>query len=349
MHRGRQEVGALALVLLVGAFAPRGALALGDTTATANDCSIAAGSEASNNTHNCTITKTVNQQDPAVLAAMAKTFAEQIAATTEAMAQAAANAKEWAAKWGFTSAAVSEFFKIVGEQNVPEDKVPTRLIEVATHFAQTRDVLAALEPDDPHAAELAQRAKQALDSGRLTEADALLDQAQETELAASRQADELEKKAREAKELHHLNAAMLVSSRGDIALTRLQYADAAAGYLQAATLVPPGHPDEAAKYRSRQAEALYRQGDERGDNAALTASIETWHLVLQDRSRERVPLDWAMTQNNLGRALVVLGERESGTTRLEEAVAAAPPWRNRPVSGCRSTGRRRRTTSAARL
>jgi tetratricopeptide (TPR) repeat protein len=35
-----------------------------------------------------------------------------------------------------------------------------------------------------------------------------------------------------------------------------------------------------------------------------------------------VPLDWAMTQNNLGAALRALGERESGTARLEEAVAA---------------------------
>jgi hypothetical protein len=35
-----------------------------------------------------------------------------------------------------------------------------------------------------------------------------------------------------------------------------------------------------------------------------------------------VPLDWALTQNNLGNALMKLGERESGTIRLEEAVAA---------------------------
>ena len=35
-----------------------------------------------------------------------------------------------------------------------------------------------------------------------------------------------------------------------------------------------------------------------------------------------MPLDWAMTQNNLGTALGELGERESGTARLEEAVAA---------------------------
>ena len=35
-----------------------------------------------------------------------------------------------------------------------------------------------------------------------------------------------------------------------------------------------------------------------------------------------MPLDWAATQNNLGTALGTLGERESGTERLEEAVAA---------------------------
>jgi hypothetical protein len=35
-----------------------------------------------------------------------------------------------------------------------------------------------------------------------------------------------------------------------------------------------------------------------------------------------VPLNWAMIQNNLGLALWRLGERESGTAKLEEAVVA---------------------------
>jgi hypothetical protein len=44
--------------------------------------------------------------------------------------------------------------------------------------------------------------------------------------------------------------------------------------------------------------------------------------ALEERTRDLVPLDWATTQNNLGAALLALGERESGTARLEEAVAA---------------------------
>jgi hypothetical protein len=35
-----------------------------------------------------------------------------------------------------------------------------------------------------------------------------------------------------------------------------------------------------------------------------------------------VPLQWATAQNNLGNALTTLGELESGTVRLEKAVAA---------------------------
>jgi hypothetical protein len=45
-------------------------------------------------------------------------------------------------------------------------------------------------------------------------------------------------------------------------------------------------------------------------------------MALEERTCERVPLDWATTQNNLGLALWRLGDWESGTARPEEAVAA---------------------------
>ncbi len=47
-----------------------------------------------------------------------------------------------------------------------------------------------------------------------------------------------------------------------------------------------------------------------------------YRAALEEMTRERVPLDWAATQANLGTALSMLGERESGTARLEEAVVA---------------------------
>jgi tetratricopeptide (TPR) repeat protein len=252
------------------------------------------------------INKTVNNQDPAVLAALTKTFADQIAATAEAEAKAA----ELAQKLGFSASAVVEFFKILGEQNVPQKKIPVRLIEIATHFAQTRDELASLEPDDPQAAELARSAK---DAGRWAEADNLLDSAKEAELR---------EKAQAAEDRRALNAAKLIAGRGNIALTQLRYTDAAQQFKEAADLVPPGHPDATAYCLDGRADALYREADERGDNAALNQSIDTWRLVFQYRTRQRAPFAWAMTENNLGNALELLGERESGTRHLEEAVTA---------------------------
>jgi hypothetical protein len=44
--------------------------------------------------------------------------------------------------------------------------------------------------------------------------------------------------------------------------------------------------------------------------------------ALSCSTREREPLGWAATQNNLGFVLLRLGERESGTASLEEAVIA---------------------------
>lgn len=48
--------------------------------------------------------------------------------------------------------------------------------------------------------------------------------------------------------------------------------------------------------------------------------ISAYNEALKEWTRDRVPLDWATTQNNLGGALSALGQRESGTDRREQAV-----------------------------
>jgi len=63
-------------------------------------------------------------------------------------------------------------------------------------------------------------------------------------------------------------------------------------------------------------------GEREGGSAKLEEAVVALREALKEYTRDRVPLDWAMTQNNLGSALERLGVRESGTARLEEAVAA---------------------------
>jgi tetratricopeptide (TPR) repeat protein len=55
--------------------------------------------------------------------------------------------------------------------------------------------------------------------------------------------------------------------------------------------------------------------------ARIEEAVAAYRDALQELTRERVPLEWAGTQNNLGLALATLGERESGTGKLEEAIA----------------------------
>jgi tetratricopeptide (TPR) repeat protein len=68
--------------------------------------------------------------------------------------------------------------------------------------------------------------------------------------------------------------------------------------------------------------SLSTLGERESGTARLEEAVAACHAALEEWRRERVPLNWAMTQNNLGNALSMLGRRESGTARLEEAVAA---------------------------
>ena len=120
------------------------------------------------------------------------------------------------------------------------------------------------------------------------------------------------------------NMAETIAGRGDIALARLRYSEAARHFANAAAVLhaESTYQDQRIGYLEKEADALYRRGDEFGDNGALLAAIERQRSLLNLLPRERVPLAWAMTQTNLGNALLRLGERESGTDRLNEAVAA---------------------------
>ncbi len=56
--------------------------------------------------------------------------------------------------------------------------------------------------------------------------------------------------------------------------------------------------------------------------AHLEEAVAAYRAALLEFTRERMPLEWARTQSNLGTALASLGARESGTARFEEAVTA---------------------------
>jgi tetratricopeptide (TPR) repeat protein len=222
---------------------------------------------------------------------------------------------------GITDQALRTFFLILEREVVPE-QWPARLAEIALRHKQALERLAALQTEDPQARALIEQARSAIEAGDYSEAEGLLDQAEQLELAGIRAAEELLHDVQTAIERRRLSAAAVRAEQAEVFLIQLRYPQAAERFSAAAELVPDSSAEERLGYLDRRADALYRQVGEKGDNAAIGEAIRAYRDLVAQRPRERVPLDWAMTQNNLGNALQTLGQRESGTARLEEAVQA---------------------------
>lgn len=187
----------------------------------------------------------------------------------------------------------------------------TRAAELQTQIGALRTQLAALADSSvrgPAEAALI-RATAAFNDGRLDDADrefATLESLRGSESEAARAA--------------WLEA---VDARARVAELRLDYEAAETLRLSAAR-------EERRLSTRRQwlltweaAHARLRQGDLLGNNAALERAIVLFRdEVLPLAPRSERPLDWALTQNDLGNALHALGEREQGTTRIDLAIAA---------------------------
>jgi tetratricopeptide (TPR) repeat protein len=196
----------------------------------------------------------------------------------------------------------------LGEAGVPEDAIPQRLDAKADELLTLRDEIAQLRQGPVELASFAQRAQILIDHGDLDAA--------RNALAEGRAS------AHQLREQSSRYEVDFLAREAEIDDLQLAYRAAAAKYAEAAALVAGLDPEKRWQLMNNHASELYRQGDEFGDNDALLQAIAALRGLLTENTRERVPLDWAMTQNNLGNALRLIGERKSGTTHLEEAATA---------------------------
>jgi tetratricopeptide (TPR) repeat protein len=208
------------------------------------------------------------------------------------------------------------------EQQISDETLPLKLIESIQSFENQLKSLAVLRSEDPGIETQFEQARLALESDDLEVADTSFENAAELALARARAAGDLESKAREVREHGLREAAEAFAQRGQLAMARLSYLDAAGHFARAAETLPSSQSSQSFDYRLLQAEALYRYGDEQGNKPILLHAISVYTDLLNICSRELNPFAWAMMQNNLGTVLSALGKQESGTERLEEAVQA---------------------------
>jgi tetratricopeptide (TPR) repeat protein len=214
-----------------------------------------------------------------------------------------------------TNEALAAYFGRLGRDSVPPEKLKETLIEYAKRSQDALKRIDLLDGTNPKIQDLRDRAKQAVAEARFEDADILLARAEAIE-------DEALQEAREQVDAIALRKAAIRAARGDAALAALEFRTAAEHFEVAASVVPPSRIEHRLLYLRQMAGALRDQGAKKGDKTALIEAIDTSRSLLELVPRDRVPLEWARTQNNLGNALRLLGELESGTARLEEAVAA---------------------------
>jgi tetratricopeptide (TPR) repeat protein len=196
----------------------------------------------------------------------------------------------------------------LGEAGIPDHEIPSRLDAAADQLIELRPQLARLTHDRPEFASIRNQALAHIDQGELDAARAAL--------ARGREA------ARALRDNVSRNEAEFLADEARIDHLLLDYRAAADKFAEAAALVTSFNRDVGWEYLVKQAHELYNHGAEFGENQSLLQAIGVYRSALTLVPRELVPLQWARTQTNLGRALLRLGAREDGTARLEEAVAA---------------------------
>ena len=112
---------------------------------------------------------------------------------------------------------------ILGERDIPPEHLAAKLVEIAERFKALQATAFAQPDDDAKIAGLKAEAQKAIDAGDLAKADALL---AEVESEQRRMLDRLA-----------VNAADTSARRGDIALARLRYSEAARHFANAAAVL----------------------------------------------------------------------------------------------------------------
>src|SRR5205807_7130534 len=141
---------------------------------------------------------------------------------------------------------------ILDENDIPPERLAVKLVEIAQRFKDLQATASAQPGDDPKIAALKADAQKAVDAGELTKADALL--------------ADVETEQRRALDRLAVDAAETSARRGEIALTRLRYAEAATHFANAAAMFPPNsaYEDKRIGYIPRDANALSQLGRELG-------------------------------------------------------------------------------------
>ncbi|MEN2991523.1 tetratricopeptide repeat protein [Tistrella sp. BH-R2-4] len=233
-----------------------------------------------------------------------------------------------------TRSLVLGFLETVLKKQVPAESIARELFALAGNWRDARDQIHALEFSrnlSPELVDLKEQAEAAFARAEI-EGGAQIDEALRlVALIEARERDAIDRLDSERDELARRQsdidderqarvAGLIATLRTKLAIykTRLD-ADLAADTILRIIDLETGDPD--ARYAALVAEqnAQYEEGRDRGTSLPLEIAVRLARLGVE---RARNAHERGTFHNGLGNALATLGERESGTARLNEAVKA---------------------------
>ena len=222
---------------------------------------------------------------------------------------------------GITEAALNQFFTVMGREKTPPDKLDHELRDIAKNYLDLKTKIAALLSEDPEGTALIQQARQAVEAVNFPLAERLFNE-------ASQRDEQAAQNLQQVATTRLTSAAAAQAANGDLQRVQLNFVKAQAYYRNALQLLPPSNKKHRGKYlislgNSLQEAGIRTQGAD--IQKFLSESVQAYRDALTVYTKEQLPQDWAMTQNNLGAVLsnqVIRTGGEAGTQLLAEAVVA---------------------------
>ena len=222
---------------------------------------------------------------------------------------------------GITQVALDQFFHDMGRKNIPPEALDHELRDIAKNYLDLKTKIAALLSEDPEVTALIQQARQAVEAVNFPLAERLFNEASQRDEQAAQHLQQVAT-------TRLTSAAASQAANGDLQQVQLNFVKAQAYYRKALQLLPSSDREHRGQYLNSLGNSLLEAGVRtKGADIQkfLHEAVVAYREALTVRTKEQLPQDWAMIQNNLG---VVLGAQstrtggEAGARLFDEAVTA---------------------------
>ncbi len=216
---------------------------------------------------------------------------------------AAAAAEALAPAWHVAPTVAVALLRVLGREAHPEDDAAGQLTLLRSRYDRALKLLEGLSRNGEKLPDQLVNARALLGDGQFEAAD--------TNLAA------IVRARRDSGD--DLAAEQVLLVQGELAMTRMRYADAVARFREAGDVLPLNRSRDTPVVDYHLAEAL----SSLGDPASLERSTQAWRRVMEQWTRDNEPTNWAWAQYNLGSVLATMSTaRDADPAVMRQSVEA---------------------------